>query len=329
MGAVWFRARLGSGVGVLLCLLLSAGRARAQAPDALPAGAWHIHVIHVAPHLLVLDPQHPSAVLTFTNTGNAPTDADVRLELGYLYFPSTDTALFSHAWTWAQQEPRDTLIAAPGPRDRYVGAWITGLPTHLRLAPNQTVRATIRITPPPDLPNGEYYARIVTVVGPPSKRQSRDVKQQYRIPVTGKTLPFAKDSVWVYYRKGPQRMGLTILQAEAAQDTTATAQAAFGTAPGVRVVRFLIRYHLSGTTHFEGRMEVSFHGEVIADGRTGTQDAFPLYRDGVMRWLVGGRLEKGRDSLIVRFMDWQNDFPVNARVPMDTVQVALPFDISR
>lgn len=311
-------------------LLLGAGRGGAQTPDSLPAGAWRLHVIHVAPHLLVLDPKHRSAVLTFTNTGNAPTEADVRVELGYLYFPSTDTALFSHAWTWAQQEPRDTLIAAPGPRDHYAGAWFSGLPTHLRLAPNQTIRTTVQITPPPDLPDGEYYARVVTAVRPPGKPKSRDVKQQYNIPVTGKTLPFARDSVWVYYRQGPQRMGLTILQAEAAQDTTATARAAFGTDPSVRVVRFLIRYHLSGTTHFEGRIEVSLHGQVIADANTGTQDAFPLYRDGIMRWLVAGTLfTRGRDSLVVRFLDWQNDFPANARVPMDTAQVTIPFDIHR
>lgn len=295
--------------------------------DQAPAGAWHIRTVHVAPHVIVLDPSHQSATVTFTNTGNVATDADVVLQLEYPYFPKTDTALFSRTWTWKDQEPRDTLIVNPGPEDHYAGGWISGIPTHLRLQANQTIHATLRINPPANLPNGEYYARIMAVVAPPKKNKSMDTKQQFHIPIKGQTLPLSHDSVWVYYRKGPPSMGMTILRAEAQQDTTATAREAFQ--GNAKVVRFLIQYHLSGTTHFEGRMEVSHHGEVIASGQTGSQYAFPLYRDGTMRWLVGGPFEKGRDSLTVRFFDYQDNFPADKRVPMKPAEVTIPYDIEK
>ena len=302
----------------------SVGPLLAQGDSADAATGFHIRAIHAEPRQLFLDPSHHTATFTLTNAGNVPVDVTVHLELGYAYFPGRDTALFPVREQWQDLQLRDTLIANPGPQDHFLGPWLSGLPARVHLSPGQRQAVTVHVAPPPGTPDGEYYARIMIAVTLPTPKRSSDTKQRYALPIKGNTMPPVRDSLWLYYRQGPQRMGVKILQAEARQDTSEVARKAFG---NLQVVRFLIHYRLLGPTHFDGRMEVSFHGDPVPDGRTGTQDAFPLYRDGTMWWLVGGHLPPGRDTLVVRFLDWQKDMPPEQQVPLQPAEVRLPFEI--
>ena len=297
----------------------------AQGNSADMAPGFPIRAIRAEPQQLFLDPAHRTATFTLTNAGNVPVDATLHLELGYAYFPTRDTALFPAHTLWKDQVPRDTLLVNPGPQDHFLGPWISGLPVRVHLSPSQRQAVTFHLEPPPGTPDGEYYARLMIAVAPPAPKRSSDTKQRYALPMKGNPMPTVRDSVWVYYRQGPQRMGLKILQAEARQDTSA--EVTQETNRNEKVVRFLIRYHLLGPTHFDGRLEVSFQGVPLPDVSTGTQDAFSLYQDGTMRFLVRGDLSPGPHTLVVRFLDWQQDMPPQQRVPFQPAEVHLPFEI--
>ena len=309
--------------GALLFGALAMRPLRAQASDSASTGTWHIRAIHVSPHLVVLTPTTRSATLEFRNTGNVTTDAVILVQLGYTYFPNRDTALFPPHWTITF--PRDTVIAHPGPQDHYLGPWLSGVPTHITLAANETRRVTLQINPPPHLPNGEYFARIVTLVGPHQRGKAQDVKRSFQLPVKGQEgVPPLRDSVRVFYRQGPQTMGVQILHGSAHEDTTAVVhQAESGF---TRAGRFVIQYHLSGTAHFEGRLEVTDNGHAFEYRNTGGQmGVMALHRDGIIRMMFGD-IGSGPHHVVIRFLPQQDEFPPDQRLSMEPATIELPFD---
>ena len=305
-------------------------RSRGDASD-IPENVRQAHMVHVSPHLLVFDPATTSATLAFSNVGDAPTEADVVVQLGYTVWQNRDTALFSRHWQ--DGLPRDTVVVTPRPQDHYLGRWITGLPTHVVLKPHQTERVTIRLAPPRDLANGEYYARIITMVGPRHNRdrgQSQDTKMSFHLPVVGQVPPLIRDSVRVFYRRGPQSMGVQLLHAAAQLDTSHDGYADYRSDLGPNPLRYVVRLHLTGTAHFEGEKSNYY---IMPDSQIlpiSARDGqiFTLHRDGIMRMLVGTQpLSSGHYTFVFRLIPRQDEWPPEQRVPMDTVQVHIPFDV--
>lgn len=318
----------------ILALILGATRpVQAQTPRGdvqftIPESVRQEHMIHVSPHLIVFDPATHTATVELSNIGSAPTYGVIVTQLGYTAWQNRDTALFTP--NWEHERAHDTVIVNPTSRDHYLGDWLSGVPTHITLKPHETQRFTLKITPPNDLPDGEYYARIVSIVFPQNNKKgggSQDTRMMYKLPVVGQGPPPLRDSVRVFFRKGPQTMGLKITQDEAAIDTSELAQAA---GVGPNPLRMLLRVHLTGTTHFEGYLSVSY----ISDMGFVTQltaingSAFTIHRDGIMRWSGQTEgLEPGDYTAIIRFTERQDEFPPSRRIPMDPVEVRIPFAI--
>jgi hypothetical protein len=318
--------------GTAALVLLAAGRVYAQ--DDVPDSIRQLHMVHVSPHLIVFDPQVHTATLTFSNVGETPTEADVVIQYGFTVWQNRDTVLLSPQWS--RETPHDTVILNPSPQEHYAGRWLSGLPTHLTLPPYQTKQLTLHINPPKALPNGEYYARIVTVVGPHVRHdaKSQDTRAVQQIPVQGHGPPPLRDSVRVYYRQGPQSMGVALLAAHGQIDTTAEGNdSAQARQVGRNPLRNLFRVHLTGTTHFEGYEEVYYvtpggqHLPMSPDISEGGF-AFAVHTDGIIRDLAQtDMLTPGHYTMVIRFIPKQDEFPVSQRVPMDTAQVAIPFDV--
>jgi hypothetical protein len=320
----------GWGAGLATLVLLAAGRGHAQgsidgSQDTIPERIRQAHMVHVSPHLIVLTPTTRSAVLDFSNTGDMPVEAEVVIQLGYTRWQNSDTALFSP--TWLQERVRDTVIMHPGSKEHYAGQWLSGAPAHIKLQPHQTQRVTLRIEPPKDVPNGEYYARIVTLAHPPTRdKGSQDTRAVYALPVQGEGLPSLRDSVRVFYRQGPQSMGLRITQAETRIDSSGSVPPGYGDTP----LRTLLRLHLTGTAHFEGYMSVFYlgNGGDTVNLKAIQGAAITLHTDGIMRVFSGvDLLHPGHYTLIVRFTARQDEFSPSQRLSMSPVQVSLPFDI--
>lgn len=314
------------------------GRAHAQAGTGGVDDPEQLHMVHVTPHLLVFDAHTRTATVTFSNEGNLPVEADVLLQYGVTRWRYQDTALFSppnHAPDWIL-DAYDTVIVKPGPQDPYAGTWLAGVPAHFRLEPHQHKVVTLRMTPPPRLPTGEYYVRLVTLShpGPRKGAKSLDTKLRQVVPVKGQGPPPPRDSVRIYYRQGPQRMGVQIALAHAAIDTTRAAEDyAEAHNLGRNPLRTMIKLHLTGPTHFEGYLDSYYllpNGQRISLTWKGAVAdlVFSVSNDVVMRWLSQtDMLSPGHYTHVVRLIPYMADFPPIWRVPMDTAQVAIPFDV--
>ena len=285
------------------------------------------HMVHVSPHLLVFDPSTKSATVEFSNIGDTPTEADVAIQLGYPYWQNEDTTLLPPRGK--NERAHDTVIFNPGPAAHYAGRWLSGVPTHIVLQPHETRHLTLQIDPPSNLPPGEYYARIVTLVGAHKKRApvSQDTKTPYMFPIQAWDLPLIRDSVRVFYRQGIPSMGLKLLKAEAKLDT-------LNDVPvedvGRHPLRILLQVHLIGTAHFEGNISMAYvdkNGDIIPlTAKEGA--AFAMYRDGVMRWTAEtDHLAPGHYHVLIRFVAETGEFPVGQQLSMQPVEVELPFDI--
>lgn len=321
-------------IGAAAFLLLPIAALHAQPTaggtmDDLSDSLRQAHMVHVSPHLLVLDAHTPTTILTFSNQGDAPVEAAIVVQLGYTYWPNMDTVLLSPRWR--QDLVHDTIIVHPGPQDHFVGAWLSGLPTHLVLQPRQTRRITVRVEPSTDLPTGEYYARIITLAGPKrtsDKGNSQDIRVKKYLPLAGHGPPLLRDSARIFYRQGPQTMGLQILQAEVKVDTTGQyAPERFGPHPLIA----LLRLHLSGTAHFEGYLSAYYlaaNGDTLVRLTGERGSAFTLHRDGIMRiFSHTNGLEAGHYTYVLRLTAQQDEFPPAQRLPMVPVQVTIPFDV--
>ena len=120
---------------VLLCLPLLARPAAAQG-------------VLVAPHAIIIDHRTRSGSLSLYNPGDGPAEITLSTFFGY---PVTDST--------GQFELR--TVAAPDSTLPSAAGWIEAFPKRMLLAPKerQTVRLLAR--PPANLPDGEYWARVV------------------------------------------------------------------------------------------------------------------------------------------------------------------------
>src|SRR5438477_1186100 len=103
----------------------------------------------VASPAIVIDDKTRTGTLTLINDGITPVEVSVSTFCGY---PVTDSIGRMYLRTFAT--PDDTMPCA--------AKWIQSFPRRLRI--DAKSRATVRllVTPPPDLPPREYWARVMT-----------------------------------------------------------------------------------------------------------------------------------------------------------------------
>ena len=247
------------------------------------------HLVHVSPHRVIFDATTRTAMLQFSNAGDAPTQATVHVVFAYTDWPhgvAAETTLFTKHWE--QLYARDTIVLAPRPNDPFAGPWITGLPTTIALKPHEVRNIPIRIAPPLGLRAGTYWARIITEVNPPSAPNTgkpKDTRTMYKLPVRGQTLPTLRDSVIVFYRQGPTKTGIAITSMVAKIDTLDLPSPGYVGGTGSRKLWQRIAFHLTGNTPFEGTL-----ADVYQNLATGEETVlapvggFLLYRDAVTHW---------------------------------------------
>ena len=309
--------------------LMATGRCSAQEDHpGVSDSVQQAHMVHVTPHLLVLDPQTKTANLTFSNEGSTSTEADIEFQYGFTDWPDSDLTdpVDSH-----YPNVRDTVIRVPGPKDRDASRWIAGVPTHLTLKPRETQRVTLRIVPPAHLPAGEYYMRLVTIVRPPQPPKrgiSQDTRQVYHLPAGATTgIPELRDSVRVFYRTGPLRLGVSV-------HDVATGIGAHPARASLTLQDDWVRVpiQLTGNMHFEGQIKHYFRNEDTGETVVALTSKFiSLQRDGVIHhWCdvpAGQPLWPGHYTLVIILDATQEEFPPSQRVPMQPVQITLPFEL--
>lgn len=163
-------------------LLLALGLVLAGAPAA--------HAVSVSPTALYIDSRTRTAVLTLHNPGTLPEEVTIEFAFGY---PQTDSA--GNLTVPVTREPAAGEPSAMG--------WMRAFPRRLVLQPGQRQVVRVMVEPPADLPDGEYWARVlVSSRGgqPPIEQTQGDVRLQLDVATT---LVMAAN-----FRKGSVSTGL-------------------------------------------------------------------------------------------------------------------------
>jgi hypothetical protein len=170
---------------------------------ALPLVPVLIGAIYVAPTAVFMDERTRSAQVTVGNSGDTPEEATVELQFGFLDADSAGT-------------PYIRLIDDPGPEFPSAAQWIRAFPQRVRIEPRSQQVVRLLARPPEDLPEGEYWTRlIVTGSGAPLRMATADSTVRASVNVQIRLVAS------VTFRKGRVSTGITLreLHVEAEGDS--------------------------------------------------------------------------------------------------------------
>jgi hypothetical protein len=275
------RARIATGVFVVLLLAM------------LPA---LIEAIYVTPHAVFMADDQRSAQVTIGNSGDQPEEATIELQFG---FPDTDS----------NGTPFIRFVEDPGSRFPSAAEWIRAFPRRVQLAPGDQQIVRLLATPPDDLPDGEYWTRmIITSRGTTARVATTDTAVSAGLSLVIRLITS------VTYRKGAVSTGVTVRQltAMAHTDSIEVWMAADRDGNGAYL----------GTAYFE---LLTSDGAAIGEWPTPLAIYYPINRRFV---LPTGPLAPGRYVLRLRLAAERPDLPegrvLPAAVVRDSVSIEVP-----
>lgn len=161
----------------------------ALALSGLPA---IVEGVLVAPHAVFIDHRTRTGQVHLLNTGSEPEEVEIDLQFGY---PDTDPA--GNIFVRLVEDPDSTAPSAAG--------WIRAFPRRLLLPPGGRQVVRLLASPPPDLPDGEYWSRlIVTSRGGHIALAGGDSAVSAGVTLELRTI------ISVTYRKGNVHTGITM-----------------------------------------------------------------------------------------------------------------------
>jgi len=107
-----------------------------------------IEAIYVSPTAVFMDERSGAAQITIGNSGDSPEEATVELKFG---FPDVDLA----------GTPYIRFVEDPGSEFPSAADWIRAFPQRVRLEPKTQQVVRLLAQPPRDLPDGEYWTRMI------------------------------------------------------------------------------------------------------------------------------------------------------------------------
>ncbi len=149
--------------------------------------------ILVSPHALFITHEQRTGEIFLINQGDEAEEVEVAFQFGY---PATDSAGAIGM----------RLIPEPPPDAASAAGWLRAFPRRARVEPGQRQRVRVRANPPSDLPDGEYWSRIIVT--------SRGAQQP--VAVAGDTAVQAgvtlelRTITSLAYRKGTVHTGVTL-----------------------------------------------------------------------------------------------------------------------
>ncbi len=265
-------------------------RAAPVAAVLLISAARSLGAVTVTPSAVYIDHRTRSSTITLYNTGTAPEDVTISFAFGY---PRSDE----------KGEVSVPLFDAAPQGEPSAVEWLRAFPRRLVLQPGQRQVVRILATPPENLADGEYWARlIVTASGaePPVEQRNPNgvaVQLSMRTQIINA----------VSYRKGAVATGVAVRRSELTRS-----------ADGAQLMLDLAR---EGNAAFLGRVRAQLVGP---DGRTlaETEHTLAVYRE--LRVMVpftvpGGNVPAGST---VRFSvdAVRPDLPQNGPLPARAVE---------
>jgi P pilus assembly chaperone PapD len=223
---------------------------------AIGAGSAVARAVSVSPMSVFLDHRTRTGSITLYNPNPLPEEIEISFAFGYPQSDSTGEVSVSLADTAPEGEPSAV-------------AWLRAFPRRLRLEPGQHQVVRILAQPPADLPDGEYWSRVVVIASggrPPVEQQ---VEPDVRVAITMRTIVVGS----LNYRKGRLATGVAVTGAHAER-----------TADGARLTLDLQR---QGAAAYLGTVRVQAldaAGRVVAE----EEDVLSVYRTIRRRFTFSG-----------------------------------------
>ncbi len=255
-----------------------------------------IEAIYVSPTAVFMDARSGDAQVTIGNSGDTPEEATIELRFGFPDADSTGT-------------PFVRLVEDPGTDFPSAADWIRAFPQRVRLEPGTQQIVRLLARPPADLPDGEYWTRlIITGRGATLRLPSRDSAVQVGLDLQIRLVTS------LTYRKGLVTTGIALrgINAEAEGDSIAvwanvsrSGNAAYLGTADVEMVT------TAGATVRRWSMPIAVHYP------TRRRFAYPL-----------GGLEPGDYRVRFRIRAERPDLPANRVLPAPTVSDSVPVRVT-
>ena len=149
--------------------------------------------ILVAPHALFIMHEEQTGEVYLVNQGDVAEEVSVDLRYGY---PATDSL----------GNIGIRFVDAPGPDDPSAAAWLRAFPRRARVEPGRRQRVRVQASPPADLPDGEYWARLIVTSRTVEDSAPAVVDTAVRAGVTIELRTITS----VTYRKGAVQTGVRL-----------------------------------------------------------------------------------------------------------------------
>jgi hypothetical protein len=159
-----------------------------------------IHAVYVSPTAVFMDDQNRNAQVTLGNSSDVPEEVRIELKFGFLDTDSAGT-------------PFIRLIEDPGPEFPAATGWLGVFPQRTRLEPGEKRIVRLFARPPADLPDGEYWSRLIVT----SRRAPSPVSAGDSLARAGVSLEIRLVTA-VTFRKGAVSTSLAL------RDLTAVAE---------------------------------------------------------------------------------------------------------
>lgn len=151
-----------------------------------------IGAVYISPTALFLSDVNRNTQLTIGNSSDYPEEVSIELKFGFV---DTDSA----------GRPFIRLIDVPGSEYPSAADWIGVYPMRTRLAPGERQVVRVFARPPADLPDGEYWSRLIVT----GRRATTTVAGSDTLIRAGLSLMVQLVSS-VTFRKGALTTGLTL-----------------------------------------------------------------------------------------------------------------------
>lgn len=230
----------------------------------------------VAPTILFLSNQSRFGTFLVMNRSDAPQEVSISFRFG---FPESDSL------GNLRMQYDDSAMA----REHSCQRWLRGFPQSFILDPGRQQVVRLLVTAPEDIPDGEYWTRLITTSSP----QARTV-DTIRSGITANITFVLKQVTTVIYRKGFANTSVRIKRIDAVPDSTSTN---------------LLTYISRGGNS-------PFFGEILADVRDSSgksvysgKDEIAVYESGfVVKFAVpASDLPKGMYTAEIRLRSQRSD----------------------
>jgi P pilus assembly chaperone PapD len=147
----------------------------------------------IAPHAVFIDHRQRSGAVTLMNAGTEPVEVSVSIFYGYTVDSLGSLSLVS------AEHPDSTQPSA--------AEWVQAFPRRLTVGPGERQAVRLLVSPPPDLPDGEYWARLAFTA------KAGEVPVGGEIDTARIRIGLAlqvRSIIGLWYRKGSVQTGVTI-----------------------------------------------------------------------------------------------------------------------